>query len=168
MKRKLLILFLSLLMLLPAFSLAESAGDEALSGSALSVYEAVKYCTALPKDAQVLSAAEYYCKVEGYPLRLLLIEATQTPIIEEFMGKSARLLVLDTDTGESVNCLNVVWSESPDIADRQDALNRLYSGFLSYAEGVNEWVYADHEMLFPLSDAQIAGVNAALTSHFAR
>jgi len=151
------------LLLLPALSLAEAPS---LTPAQNQAFEAVKWNMDFPKDAQVVQAFEYLCKAEGHSLRLLLMEVTQNPQIESLMGQSSRLLLKDLQTDTVITYSNILWPESSQIASYEDALHMIFSCFDSYLSGYHPHLYADHEMIFPLTDEDLEAVNAALRAHF--
>jgi len=119
-----------------------------------------------PQNAQVVQATEYLCKVEGHQLHLLLAEVTQNESILNYQGASSRILLIDLDSGAVITYTNVVWPESSDIASKEDALNMLFSCYLSWVEGYNPFIFADHEITFPVAQESIDSVNQQLTQHF--
>ena len=160
MKKKFLI-FLFAAMLLCFSAVAETNG---LTLAQSNAYEAVKWNVDFPKNAQILQAMEYFCKLEGHQLRLMLLVVTQNETVESIYGNSARLMLVDLESGETVTYSN--FQETMEVTTNQDALNVLFNHFCSYIEFQPSQIYADHELIFPLSQEEITEVNAALTHHF--
>ena len=165
---RLIPVILAVLLLFAAPACAQEEGEAGLSHIQYEVYEAVRRNVDFPKNAQVKRAAEYFCKVEGQQMRLLLIEASQSETIETRYGKGAGALVVDLQTGEYVTYANADWQDTFEISSPQEALNLIYCCYVSYLEGMNEWVFADHELYFPLGEEEIAAVNAGLNAFFLR
>lgn len=169
MKKKMILTICLLLgMMMVGNACAEASAPEALNRNQQAVYEAVKYCNDLPKNAQVLRAMEYMCKVEGEQLRLLLIETTQNPDLIAMFGRCAGIMLVDQDEGKVITYSNCVWPEEYNIQSREDALNMVFSCYLSHVEGYNPIIFADHEMTYPLTEEEMAAVNEALVQHFSR
>lgn len=155
-------------MMLATAAFAECGCGNGLSGNAAVVFDSVKWCASAPKNAQVVSAMEYMCKIEDQQLRLILIEITQDENIEMMFGYSSKIMIVDMDTGIVYGYKDISYPESSEVATREDALRCVYGGFDSYVQGINEFVWADHEMSFMLSEDDIAAVNVALTAHFVK
>lgn len=160
MKKKFLI-FLFVAMMFCFSAVAETNSFTLAQSNA---YEAVKWNADFPKNAQIIQAMEYFCKIEGHQLRLMLLELSQNEVIETMYGQSARLLLVDLETGEAITYAN--FQEAMEVSTRQDALNLLFNHFCSYIEFHPSQIYADHELIFPLSQEEITEVNAALIHHF--
>lgn len=157
-----------LMVLLAALLLCFSAAGETMdfTPAQFDAYEAVKWNVDFPKNAQILQAMEYFCKAEGHPLRLMLLELTQNEHIENLFGNAARLLLIDLETGESITYANFTFPEGSSAPSKQETLHILFNHFVSYVEGYNPQIYADHELIFPLTPEEISAVNAALSQHF--
>lgn len=160
MKKKLLIILFAA-MLFICSATAETTDLTLLQRNA---YEAVKWNVDFPKNAQIVQAMEYFCKIEGHQLRLMLLEVTQNEMIESIYGNSARLLLVDLETGDTVTYAN--FHEAMEVTTKQDAMNVLFNHYFSYIESNASQIYADHELIFPLIQEEISEVNAALLRHF--
>jgi hypothetical protein len=150
--------------MLLCFSASAETADFSLAQT--NAFETVKWNADFPKDAQLIQAMEYFCKVEGHQLRLMLLEVTQNENLVNIFGNAARLLLVDLETGETVTYAN--FYETTEVTTKQDALNLLFNHFFSFIEGYNPQIFADHELIFPLSQEEISEVNAALNQHFIR
>ena len=164
MKRNLFSLILILSLLFSSFALAEPSA--LCDCEKEQILKAVQYCNALPKSSQITYAAQYYGKVEGYGLQAVLLQCTQTDFMSEHFGSCASLLLLDTETGMVITFQNHIPQEGKAPDSKIDALHILFSHFDSYMRFQPEQVYSDAELLFPLSEQEIAEINAALQAHF--
>ena len=153
------------LLTLPMLSVAESAG---FSPNQTAVFEAVKWSNDFPKNAQVTNAIEYLCKVEGHQLHLMLLQLTQNETILSIQDNSSTLMLIDLDDGNAITYTNCVWPESSDITSKEEALYMLFSCWDSFTRGYNPIIFADHEIIYPLSAEEIAAINTALAAHFAK
>ncbi|MBR6524628.1 MAG: hypothetical protein IKT57_01505 [Clostridia bacterium] len=173
-------LLLVLLLLVPALSLAESCTCPcaaqmpenetlpALTGHAATAFDAVRYCNALPKNAHVISAAEYICKIEGIPVRLLLINASQSEFTANHFGTCAGIVIVDLDTLEVYDHTTLSFWEGEPVTEKKGVLELVYSHFDSHLMNGTEWIVTDSEILFPLSDDEIQQINLALQNCFSR
>ena len=164
MKKLMLLMIAAMLLALPFLS---ACAEEGLNARQQLVFDTVKYCNDVPKQAEVTGACEYYCKVEGYPLRALIISVTQTEHIVNHFGPSSQIILLDTDTGEVVTYASFR-EPTGEVAGASDALHLLFNHIASAAMNQTEQFYADHEMLFWLSAEEVSAVNDALYTHFTR
>lgn len=166
MKKRVLAVIIAMILLLGLnISFAEEAS--VFNAHQKLLFETVKWNVNLPKDAQILHAEEYICKMtQDIPVRVLLAEITQNPDIEMMYGTSSRLLLIDLETMQVVDHKSVVWPESSDIATKEEALNMLFSCYDSYLQGYNEFIYADHEIVTPVAEDEIAAINEALNHYF--
>ena len=130
------------------------------------VYDTVRLSTALPKDAQVIAAIDYLCKIENFQLHLLLIHTTQSPLIEQHYGFGARILIVDLETGKTYSYTDLSYPEGEPITSKEDALNYIYGGYDGYLQGFNAFIYRDAEIAYPMGDEELAAVNEALKAHF--
>ena len=161
-----LALFLAACLLtLPMLSIAESAG---FSPNQTAVFEAVKWSNDFPKNAQVTNAIEYLCKVEEHQLHLMLLQLTQNETILSIQDNSSTLMLIDLDDGNAITYTNCVWPESSDITSKEEALYMLFSCWDSFTRSYNPIIFADHEIIYPLSAEEIAAINTALAAHFAK
>jgi len=163
--RRFLSLMLALLLLLPTFAIAESTG---FTQNQTLVFEAIKWSNDFPKNAQVLQATEYLCKIDDMQLHLLLVQATQNETVFSIQDNGSTLMLIDLDSDTTITYTNCVWPESSEIATKEDALNMLFSCWDSYTRGYNPSIFADHEITFPLSAEEIQGINAALAATFTK
>lgn len=161
--KKLLAIITAFLVLLTSSALCETA---ALGDTAQLVLDTVKWSTAFPKDAQVVQACEYFCKVEGQQLRVVLAEVTQQELLLNILGGSGRLLLIDMDSDLVLTHQNFTEPDYSNIATHEDALKLLFNSYFSYVAYGAEFIYSDAEMLFPISDDEIAAINNALTAYF--
>lgn len=162
MKRKLISLLV--ITLLVCSCLCASA--EGLTGHAAPLFETVKWAPEFPKNAQILRAEEFLCKMtDDQQVHVLLAEVTQNPDIEMMYGASSRLLLIDLDTMEVIHYKNFV-EHLGDITTHEEALRSLFNHYWSYVDGANTFIYADHEIVFPVSEEDITAVNAALNAYF--
>ena len=162
MKRMVISLLITLLLVvtvLPACAVSDQDLPELL-------FETVKWSVDFPKDAQIVNATEFLCKVEDFQLHLLLAEVSQHEEVNNMYGSSSRILVIDLDTGSVINYKNMVWPEEFNIATREDALYIIFAGYDSYLLGYNPFIFADHEITFPMAQEVIDDINARLTQHF--
>ncbi|MBE5801846.1 MAG: hypothetical protein E7319_06115 [Clostridiales bacterium] len=168
MKRTLATLFLLVALVLSCCfpAMAESAGAASFTGNQQTLFEAVKWNVDFPKNAQILQATEYLCKIDDLQMHLLLAEVTQNENIETLFGKGSRILLIDLESGEIITHTNCVWPESSDIHSKEDALNMLFSCYFSYLEGYNPFIFADHEITFPLTPEEISAINSELNHYF--
>lgn len=158
-------ILLTLLLLLPAYTLAETAS---FSDHQLCIYEAIKWCNDFPKNAQVTNAIEYLGKIDEHQVHLLLVQATQSDMAKAHYGTSAELMLIDLDSDTIITCTNVVWPETSEIASKEDLLNMLFSCWDSYLLGYNPHIYFDAEIIFPLSAEEIDAINTALSAYFTK
>jgi len=174
--RKCFLIFLAVLMLTTgAFAecgcsciSSERSELPGLTEKQQSVFEAIRWSDSHPKSAQVLSAMEYYCKVENEQLRLLLIQATQNESITKMYGTSSQILIADVDEGTVYSYQNLSMPESDDVHSRQEALSRIYGEFDSWLAGYNEWIWADSELVYPFGEEDLLRINEALTANFVK
>lgn len=164
MKKLMLLMIAMTLFVLPCLS---ACAEESFNARQQLVFDTVKYCNDVPKQAQITGACEYYCKVEGYPLRALIIGVRQTEHIANHFGLAARVILLDTDTGEVVT-YTTFREPMGEVTSASDALHLLFNHVISLTMDQAEQIYADHEMLFWLSIEEVRAVNDALTQHFTR
>lgn len=158
-------LLLTLLLLLPAFSLAQTA---AFTDHQTRIYETIKWSNDFPKNAQVTNAIEYLGKIDEYQVHLLLVQATQSDMANAYYGNSAGLMLIDLDSDTVITCTNIVWPETSDITSKEDLLNMLFSCWDSYVLGYNPYVYFDAEITMPLKAEEIDTINAALSAYFTK
>ena len=158
-------ILLSQLLLLPAFSIAETA---AFSDHQLRIYEAIKWSNDFPKNAQVTNAIEYLGKINEHQVHLLLVQATQSDMASAHYGTSAELMLIDLDSDTIITCTNVVWPETSEIASKEDQLNMLFSSWDSYLLGYNPHIYFDAEIIMPLAAEEIDAINTALSAYFTK
>ena len=158
-------ILLSLLLLLPTLSLAETTG---FSDHQTLIFEAIKWSNDFPKNAQVTNAIEYLGKIDEYQVHLLLVQATQSDMAKAHYGTSAELILMDLDSDTVITCTNVVWPETSEITSKEDLLNMLFSCWDSYLLGYNPHVYFDAEIIMPLNADEIAAINAALSAYFTK
>lgn len=143
-----------------------------LTGNAQLIYDAIRWNLNLPKQSMLIHAEEYLYKLnKEITLHALLIEVSLIPELEMHYGLSGRLMVIDLDTGNIIDCKNfdgnVMWPEG-DITSRYDALHLLYSNYWAYLEGYNENIMGEHEFITPVPEEDVAAINAALTDVFVR
>ena len=162
--KKFLSLLLLIMMLLPC--LCAQAEGPAFNQRQQMLFDAVRYCNDLPKDSQVISAMEYFCKVEGQQLRLMLMNCTQTEHIANHFGIASTLVLLDTETGDVISYTNHVPYEGHPVASKLDAMNLVFSAYSSYVSFGAEQICTDSELCFPLSAEELNVVNQALRAYF--
>ncbi|MBQ2701248.1 MAG: hypothetical protein IJF65_08860 [Clostridia bacterium] len=175
MKRICLVLLLLMILSLPAAqaegcacgcSHAATAPSPVLQGNQALIYEAVRLSNALPKDAQVISALDYACKLEGIQLHLLLIQVTQSEHIAQHFGVCSQILIVDPDTQEVFSYLDLTFPEGEPIVSKTEALRYIYGGYEAYLQGYNPFIYSDAEITYPLTDGELTAINEALQAHF--
>jgi len=132
------------------------------------VFETIRREAAFPKNAQVLSAMEYFCKIEGYQLHLMLIHATQSEQIEMMFGFGASIMIVDLDNGNVYTYQNIAYPEGQEVTCKEDTIRFVYGGFDSVLNGYGEYVYSDAEMTYPLTDEEMTQINEALAAFFAQ
>lgn len=162
MKRMVTSLLITVLLMtaaLPACAVSDQDLPELL-------FETVKWSVDFPKDAQIVKATEFLCKVGDFQLHLLLAEVTQHEETNNMYGTSSRILLIDLDTGSIINYKNIVWPEEFSIATREDALFVIFAGYDSYMLGYSPFIFAEHEITFPLAQEVIDDINARLAEHF--
>ncbi len=162
-KRFLALLTALLLLLLTPAAIGETAS---LSGAAQVLFDTVKWSTAFPKDAQVVQGCEYMCKVEDQNLRLILAEVTQQELIQSFMGDSSRLILIDQDSDLVITYLNFTEPDYANIATHEDALMLLFNHYFSHTAYGSNPIYAESEMVYPISEEEIQQINAELAAYF--
>ncbi|MBQ8653877.1 MAG: hypothetical protein IJ507_02975 [Clostridia bacterium] len=146
---------------------AAPSSPTGLSGYPLTVFEAVRWCVDFPKDSQVLSAAEYVCKLGGQPVHALLIHASQSQFVSDHFGTAAGLMVLDLDTGMLITHTNFIFPENAgETMTRDEALHMLFASFDSHVSFGTEIIVTDSEIVTPLDASDISAINAALYQHF--
>ena len=158
-------ILLSLLLLLPTLSLAETTS---FSDHQTRIFETIKWSNDFPKNAQVTNAIEYLGKIDEYQVHLLLVQATQSDMAKAHYGTSSELMLIDLDSDTVITCTNVVWPETSEFTSKEDLLNMLFSCWDSYLLGYNPHVYFDAEIIFPLNADEIAAINAALSAYFTK
>lgn len=164
--KRMLSLALALMMLFSAAAMAE----ETLSENGKIIFDAVRCDMNLPKDACVLSAHEYLVKLNAsVMLNALILKVSTFPLMENFYGNSAGIMVIDLIDGAVIDRLtvdeNAMWPDG-DITDKNLALNLLFHCYDAYTLGYNPFVMSEFEFLFPLAEDDIAAVNQALSACF--
>ena len=165
---------LFLLMILIMFSSAALATEDAtLSGNAQLIHDAIRWNLNLPKQSNVVRAEEYLFKLtKEITLRTLLMEVTLSEELEMMYGKGGKILLLDLDTLEIIDYKNfdsnVRWPDNGDVTSKYDGLHLLYNCYWSYLEGYNENIMSEFEFITPISEDEIAAINAALNAAFVR
>ena len=157
-----------LLFLSPICALAQAAPADDFNDNQSALFEAVCWNMDFPKNAQVLQATEYLCKIDDMQLHLLLVQATQNETVFSIQDNGSTLMLIDLDSDTTITYTNCVWPESSEIATKEDAMNMLFSCWDSYTRGYNPSIFADHEITFPLSAEEIQGINAALAATFTK
>lgn len=163
--KRLIALFLALMLLLSTAAVAE----EALSGNAKVMYDAILWDVNLPKTANILRADEYLVKLSSsVTLKALILKVTMSDLQENMYGNSAGIMVIDLDDGTVIDRFtvddNVMWPD--EITDKTLALNLLFNCYDAFTQGYNPFVMSEFEFLTPIADEEIASVNAALNAHF--
>ena len=168
MKKTLCALLLVALLVLSLPVLSE----EALSGHAARIYDAIRWNVNLPKQSTVLHAEDYLFKLtKDITLNALLMEVSLSEDLQMMYGRGGGFMLIDLDSGEVIDYKtydgNVRWPDG-DVTSRYDALHLLYGGYWSYCEGYNENIMSMHEFITPLEQADVDAINAALTAAFIR
>lgn len=165
MKRIYALLIALLLCAVPA--LADSAE---LTGNALLVHDTVKWCMDVPKNAQVLSATEFTCKMtDDYVGHYMLIHVTQDPTIENMMGFASKIIIVDLNTAITYTYNSIENFDVFEINSPEDAAVMLFNSYDAYIQGFNDCIWwGDGEILVHLPEEDVEAINAALTAHFVK
>lgn len=146
--------------------------ETSFDGNTQLIFDAIRWNLNLPKQAMLVSAQEYLCKMgPDVQVHTLLMEVSVTPDLEMLHGGAARIILIDLDTGSVIDYANfngnVVWPDG-EITDKDTALHLLFNCYWSYLEGYNSNIVSDSEIIFPVSEADIAAINDALREVFIR
>ncbi len=168
MKKLAALLLLAALLATALPSLAEPA----FSGNTQLMYDAIRWNLNLPKQSMLVSALEYLCKMgPDVQVHTLLMEVTTTTELEMQYGTAAKIILIDLDTGDIIDYTNfdgsVMWPDG-ELTDKNTALHLLFNSYWSYLEGYNSNIASDYEIISPISEADIAAINAALSEVFIR
>lgn len=169
MKNKLLLILVLALMLTHC---APSLAEPAFSGNTQLIYDAIRWNLNLPKQTMLVSAQEYLCKMsKEVQVHTLLLEVSVTPDLEMMRGNAARIVLIDLDSGSMIDYASfdgdVMWPDG-ELTDKNTALHLLFNCYWAYLDGYNPNIFSEHEILFPISDADVAAINDALKEVFIR
>ena len=166
--KKWIVLLVALCML--AGCMLPAAAENALTGNAQIIFDAVRTNMNLPKNCTVIRAEEYLIKHNReLTMHALLLQITQCEEAEMLYGNGCKLMVIDLDTGDVIDYRsfddNVRWPDG-DLTDRYTAQHLLYNCYWSYLDGNNPTVMSETEFLTPLAQEEIAAINAELARVF--
>ena len=147
--------------------------ESSLSGNAQLIYETVRWNLNLPKKTKVIQAHELKGTFSrNNPVHVLLMELDVTSELQLFLGYTSKLILIDLDSGYVIDFTNydydVVLIDGR-VTDKKEVLNLVFGWYWLYLEGTNYSILnEDDEILLPVSEADIAAINDALTAAFVR
>ena len=164
MRKTMAVILCMVLLLTAGVSLAE---EPAFEGNQALVFETMKWCLDIPKDARALHAMEYENTIEGQAVHVLLIHITQNEAISRLYGNSACIVMVDLDTMDVYTYANLTYPESGEIASKEDALKITFACYDSIIQGINEGMWGGpDEKYTELTAEELEAVNQALMAHF--
>ena len=168
LKKSLSILLVLVLLTIALPTMAEAVFD----GNPQLMYDAIRWNLNLPKQTMLVSAQEYLCKMsKEVQVHTLLLEVSVTPDLEMMRGNAARIVLIDLDSGSMIDYASfdgdVMWPDG-ELTDKNTALHLLFNCYWAYLDGYNPNIVSEHEILCPISDADVAAINDALKEVFIR
>ena len=170
MKSKLCFLpILILVFMLSLPCLAESS----LSGNAQLIYETVRWNLNLPKKTKVVQAQELIGTFKpNTPVHVLLMELDITPEMQMLWGRASTLILVDLDSGYMIDYTNYDYNAAVVdgiVTDKKVVLNLIFGWYWLYLDGANSSIIDEEDdIVIPVSEADIAAINDALTAAFVR
>jgi len=160
--KKIIVVFMMILMM------GGVAVAEAFDDNQALVFETVKWCNDVPKNAQVLAAREYTGDFEGIEIHTLLIHTTQDENINMMFGMSSEIIIVDLETGDVYTYKNLSMPETGEISSREDALSMVYNCYDSFLQGYNDGYWVGRQNFIDMPAEDIEAINAELSAHFVK
>ena len=154
------------MIVLCAMMLVSSACASELMGQRQEkIYETVKYCMDIPKDAQVINAMEYACN-PGKLMHMLLIHVSQDEDVEALNGYISKIIAVDLETDFVYTYKNIEMPDAPDMNDINHVRAMIINSYDTYLQGNGEFIWMDSEIKFELSQEEINAINMRLYEDF--
>jgi len=171
--KKRLLTFLTILCLLLTVAFPVQAESAEMSANAQLLFDTIRWNLNLPKQSMVQHAEEYLFKLsKQITLHTLMAEVSVSEDMEMQYGAGSRIILIDLDTCEVIDYKNfdgnVRWPDTGEVTSKYDALHLLYNAYWSCLDGYNDMLMSEFAILMPLSDEDVAAINAALTEVFIR
>jgi len=166
----------ALLILVFVFSLVLSVvslAEPSLSGNAKLIYETIRWNLNLPKQTTVSRAEECIGTFKpDTPIHVLLMEVSVTPDLEMLYGESAKIILIDLDSGYVIDYANYDMNAmlvDGEVTDKNAVLHLLYGWYWMYLDGTNAGILdEDDEIILPVTQTEIDTINDALKTAFIR
>ena len=164
--------FLPLLILVFMLSLP-SLAESTLSGNAQLIYETVRWNLNLPKKTKVVQAQELIGTFKpNTPVHVLLMELDITPEMQMLWVRASTLILVDLDSGYMIDYTNYDYNAAVVdgiVTDKKVVLNLIFGWYWLYLDGSNSSIVDEEDdIVIPVSEADIAAINDALTAAFVR